>query len=440
MKSSKLKYAIGLLGLLFFTTACEEEKPDFFDSSANSIYFDYENSEDFKQSVRFQDEGEGFPETKDVVVKVKLLGYIEEGTRSATLKAKPVEGYPEIETVLPDVNIDGKEYETEITVSVACPEDYDVEHAVCLYFDNGDASLSGGVEGYNEYIIYVKKLSSYEQPPHWTDDATGIVMYLGTWDPDKHAFFVKLLGDKDFADLNKLNDFYNGTILRYNELAVAELRRQYNETGEPVKIAIPFNRECNYEKPVYWNDSFEKYFTYSSATFADLANAAGANTSNEVEILGNVSPESMHKLLVYDMMEKYNMYFTEWAVSVIYFRNNCYFEMFEDVEYDVVQPICWSPEGDGAGEKPTKYYGEYSDEKYKFMIKTWLKHQNEAGKEFMLWQMFPLVKNYATMDADWDSMAGGEKAMRECYKVFKEAYDAAPAGTYNFTFPVIELE
>lgn len=441
MKRNYLYYIISLFGLSFVTTACEEQKPDFFDEGANSVYFDYKTADEFQQSVRFQDKGEGFPEYIPVSIKLKLLGYLKENVRPVYLKMKPVEGYPEITAELPEVSFSNNEYEKEIIVNVACPEEYDIEYAISLYIDGSEpGSLSCDVEGCDEYAIYVKKLSSYEQPPHWTDDAVSITMYLGTWTPAKHEFFVKLTGDESFADLWKLNNWFDRTILRYNEMAVAELRRQYAETGEPVKIEIPFNRECNYEKPAYWTDVHDRFFEYSSAVFADMANSVGANTTNEEELLGNTATlEDIHKACVKHMMEEYNRYFTEWGVSINDFAYNCWFPMYDDVEYELVQPLCWSTEGEGGGEKPTKYYGEYSDEKYRFMINTWLKHQKEAGKQFMLWQMFPIIKNWITMGADWDSLGGGEKAIKECYKVFKAAYDAAPEGTYSFSFPQLDI-
>ena len=38
------------------------------------------------------------------------------------------------------------------------------------------------------------------------------------------------------------------------------------------------------------------------------------------------------------------------------------------------------------------------------------------------------------------SMRDAIEADKECYKAFKAAYDAAPAGTYNFTFPELNIE
>ena len=90
----------------------------------------------------------------------------------------------------------------------------------------------------------------------------------------------------------------------------------------------------------------------------------------------------------------------------------------------------------GAGDMISQYYGEYSDEKYKFMIKTWLEVQ--GSDNFVLVQMFPIYKDW-TWSAYWDDRIGGEEQIKKCYKVFKAAYDAAPAGTYSFTFPELNL-
>ncbi len=441
MKRNNLYYIIYLFVLSVVMTACEEQKPDFFDESANGVYFDYATADEYSQTIKFQDKGEGFPELLPVSIRMRLMGYLKEESRPVILKSKPVEGYPEIAVEILEVSFSNNEYVKDAVVNVACPEEYDTDYAICIYVDDSEpGSLGSDVEGKDEYVIYAKKLSSYEQPSHWNDTSEGINIYLGKWSPAKHEFFVKLTGDEDFADLRKLNNWFDRTIVRYNEMAVAELRRQRADTGQPVKIEIPFNRECNYEKPDYWTEAHDRYFGYSSAVFADIAKLLGVNTTNEEELLGDVaSLEDIHKQCVKFMMEEYNRYFTEWGVSVSDFANSCYFQMFDDIEYELVQPLCWSAEGEGGGEKPTKYYGEYSEEKYRFMIKVWLQHQNENGKQFMLWQMFPIIKNWMTMSADWDTMSGGERAIKECYKVIKAAYDAAPASTYNFTFPEIEL-
>ena len=69
------------------------------------------------------------------------------------------------------------------------------------------------------------------------------------------------------------------------------------------------------------------------------------------------------------------------------------------------------------------------------MITAWLEYCIANGKEFMLWQLFPLVIDWGVFDTVWDEVAGGEETIKECYKVIKAAYDAAPAGSYSFSFP-----
>ena len=71
------------------------------------------------------------------------------------------------------------------------------------------------------------------------------------------------------------------------------------------------------------------------------------------------------------------------------------------------------------------------------MIKTWLEKQGTDN--FVLIQMFPIRLADDWWSAKWDNSIGGEDQIKECYKVFKAAYDAAPAGTYSFTFPELNL-
>lgn len=419
-------------------SACDKQEPDFFSEKNNGIYFDYETAAELTTKINFADRILGNPESLPVEVRAKLLGHISQDSRKAVLKTRPVEGYPEAQVILPEVEFKDGEYQKYVSIQVVRPTERDTEYAICLYFDTTEpGALGSGIAGRGEFTIFVQE--TYTRPTGW-GEKDWAVSYLGNWTPDKHIFFVNLLQDNDYTANGALYDW--NKLISYNTQAVEALRRMQQENPETeVTIDIPFSTDCNYSKPYYWASEHEKYLgDYSASTFALLAAAVGANTSNEVELLGSKERlVDLNRIAVITMMRNYNMYYSSWTLSTSQFAKNCWFPMFPNIEYEVVQPDCWTDWGIGGGQKPTKYYGEYSDEKYRFMITAWLEHCAATGKEFMLWQLFPLVIDWGVFDAVWDDAVGGEDAIKECYKAIKTAYDAAPAGTYSFTFPEIDF-
>lgn len=422
-------HIILLIGLVMLTvTACDKQEPDFYDGNHNGVYF----TSDKYNSINFANYPVGNPETLELDMRLKLLGYLTDDARKAVLKTKPVEGYPEAEVILPEVIFENKEYEKEVTLEIIRPKEQDTEYAVCVYLDYDDPQgLGAGITGYNEIYVYVKE--AYEAPAGWSNTSTAY-RYLGEWSPEKYIFIANTLQNNQFANEEALKN--EATLKTYNQDVVKELRRRQS-AGETITIDIPFNSNCTYEKPDYWGATHDKLLgEYSSSLFIELKNTLGVSTINEYELIGNEeNVEDMHKQSITTMMEEYNRYFNQ-RRSITAFEKGCWYPMYDDIDYNVVQPECWKSTGLGGGTIPTKYYGEYSDEKYKFMIKVWIKRQNSLGNKFMLWQMFPLRGTWtSTTEVDFEDKAGGEDAMKECYKAFKEAYDAAPAGTYGFTFP-----
>ncbi len=428
------KYIILLLSIvLLTTTACDKAEVDFYDANHNGVYF----TSDRNNNINFANYPVGNPEKLELPVRLRLLGYLTDASRKAVLKTKPIEGYPEAEIVIPEVIFANKEYEKEVVIDIIRPDETDTEYAICVYLDYDDPEgLGAGITGNGEVYIYVKE--AYEAPANWGNPSTAY-RYLGEWSPEKYIFIANVLQDNTFANDEDLKN--EAELKTYNQEVVMELRRLQSQ-GESITIDIPFNNNCTYEKPEYWGELHDRYLgEYSNSRFIELKNTMGVSTINEYELLSNEEDvEEIHKQSIITMMDEYNLYFKQ-GRSVSAFEKGCWYPMYNDVDYDVVQPECWKSEGFGGGVKPTTYYGEYSDEKYKFMIKTWINKQDNAGNKFMLWQMFPLKRTWGSNpDATWDSLAGGEDAMKECYKVFKEAYNKAPAGTYNFTFPGVVIE
>ena len=138
--------------------------------------------------------------------------------------------------------------------------------------------------------------------------------------------------------------------------------------------------------------------------------------------------KALNKSAVEQMMTKYNTYYLDgWRPGSSY-KDNFYVPMLSDVDYNVVKPQAWDDE-QGGKTMVEKYYGSYSPEKYRLMIKVWMAHQ---GENFVLNQMFPVKNEWGNVS--WDESIGGEDAIKQCNQLFR---DAVAHGSYSFSFPVV---
>ena len=110
MKKS-IHYIIGLLCFTLAFTACEKIEPDLFDKGANGAYFDYEYAADFDRTLNFSEYIVGNPDTVEVALKVKLLGYLMDDERTLAVKTKEIKGYELADVAIDKVVFSGKEYE-----------------------------------------------------------------------------------------------------------------------------------------------------------------------------------------------------------------------------------------------------------------------------------------------------------------------------------------
>lgn len=176
-----------------------------------------------------------------------------------------------------------------------------------------------------------------------------------------------------------------------------------------------------------------------------MANNLGATTANENEVFPK-DKETLaaikHKSDILTLMKAFNNY---WQSPSEFKSDYDVVAMSPTVDYDVIQPGCWK-EYDDYGDKcltyeyVKKYYGDYSDEKYKFMIKTWAAYTTNT-EDLVFVQLFPIYsgwkEDWSGMEAKWDEGLGGEAAMKKCARVIKAEYDKNPIA-YNFTFPTVE--
>ena len=412
--------------LLFLLTgswlaSCEKSEPPFYDANSNGAYFDYDK-EKLDTIINFADYILEDPKEITVKIKIKLLGYVEDFDRTLVLKAIAMENYPQAQVTCPEVVFKAGEYKKEIEIKVGRPETQDTRYGMTLSVDEERSDIGIGAEGFENFNVYVE--DSYQIPAGWEYNAG---MFFGEFSAEKHIFIVKVTKDEDYAYNNNPWGVYPDY-----QLAVIDSIREHNQAhpNEPLNIAIPFiSGGPEYPKPYYWTEKHDKYLgTYSSNSFISLCNSIGADTSNEKELFNGEEEnlKGLHKKAIVAMMKSFNNYFN-WGMSFDNFRNE-QIPMLKDMDYDVVTPIWWT----ACSSMITPYYGDYSEAKYKFMIKTLL---NAKGDKFFLPEMFPIYQDWnSDTGFAWDTLLGGEAGIKECYKLFYTEWEKNK-DQYDFTFP-----
>ena len=412
--------------LLFLLTgswlaSCEKSEPPFYDANSNGAYFDYDK-EKLDTIINFADYILEDPKEITVKIKIKLLGYVEDFDRTLVLKAIAMENYPQAQVTCPEVVFKAGEYKKEIEIKVGRPETQDTRYGMTLSVDEERSDIGIGAEGFENFNVYVE--DSYQTPAGWEYNAG---MFFGEFSAEKHIFIVKVTKDEDYAYNNNPWGVYPDY-----QLAVIDSIREHNQAhpNEPLNIAIPFiSGGPEYPKPYYWTEKHDKYLgTYSSSSFISLCNSIGADTSNEKELFNGEEEnlKGLHKKAIVAMMKSFNNYFNR-GMSFDNFRNE-QIPMLKDMDYDVVTPIWWT----ACSSMITPYYGDYSEAKYKFMIKTLL---NAKGDKFFLPEMFPIYQDWnSDTGFAWDTLLGGEAGIKECYKLFYAEWEKNK-DQYDFTFP-----
>lgn len=430
-----ISYTAALLAVVFTLTACSQDEVDFYDKNSNGIYFNYDDEKDLSTTVNFADYVQTDPTEVEQTLKLQLLGYVADTDRHFVLKTREVDGYPLANISISANTLPAGAHELDVTYSVGKPEEMGVTYAVEIYLDptDGDSELGEGVEGFDKYTVYVTE--QYNEPTDWVYPAGE---YLGSFTAEKYKFMVKITGMTDFYTNAKWD--WSGT---YVTNAVDSIRKYNKENPDnKLMLGIPFSSDISYSKPDYWTEEHDYYLgSYSSRVFAAIANAVGATTDDEEELLSGSEDrmKDLNKAAITYMMERFNSYYY-WQMSPSQFKwSYSTLPMFSDIDYDVVQPECWQTYND-TYDYVAKYYGEYSDEKYKFMLKTWLAYTDNTD-DYAFVQLFPVYygwdSTWTNQTALYDEEMGGEDAIKECYRVIKAEYDKNP-DAYNFSFPDVE--
>ena len=445
-----IHYILWLLAMAVVLTACEDREPDLFDKDSNGAYFDYEYAKDFEKTLNFSDYIVGNPDTVTVTLNVKLLGYLMDDARTLAVKTKDVVGYEPADVAIGEVVFTNKEYEKQIEVKVKRPAVEDVMYAVCIYLD-GSGDIGTGIDGKNEINLFVTE--SYEKPAMWYSHMD---TYIGEWSKEKHIFLAQHTGnDKFYASLydsnSEMHDF--DAILALNVSAVNAMLA--SEPQEEIDVELPILKETDYPaytKPYFWNEYEPVLGMFRASKFCRFTTMLGGATTKDIVALfaSEAAKEKMeqeagdfHKDdVLYMLNEYYNYALTGLPISE--YKNLCWVKMDATVNYKVRIPYWWEDPNDmGTADIAKKYFGEYSDDKYKFMLVTML--AADGADEFITESILPFVYDVERATFAWDNSPFGEKQLageerlKECYRIIKAKNDSRPPSR-RFDIPTVALD
>ena len=446
----KNQYTAWLLALALTFTACDTIEPDFFDENYNGAYFDYQNASDYETTLNFAEYIVGNPQVKNVALNIKLLGYLTDETRNLSIKTKGVEGYELAKVTIPDITFGNKEYQKEIEVIVERPEAEDVTYAVCIYLD-GSGDIGTGINGKNEINLYVTE--SYEKPAVWYSH---IDTYLGDWSKEKHVFLANHTGNNRFYEElydNNMGMHVFDSILALNVSAVNALLA--NEPEEPIAVDLPILAETErpaYTAPYFWSECEQYLGIFKPNKFCRFTTMLGGSNTRDIASLYSSEDaiqmmqdeaENFHKNDVYDMLNEYYNYAMN-GCPISEYKNLFWVEMKNNSNYRMRVPFWWEdPNGLGTAEIVKKYFGEYKDDKYQFMLKTMMK--DDGAENFIAASILPFIYDKEKNTYRWDEspfgkkQLAGEERLKECYRVIKAANDKRPI-TRRYDIPDVELD
>ena len=441
----KNQYTAWLLALALTFTACDTIEPDFFDENYNGAYFDYQNASDYETTLNFAEYIVGNPQVKNVALNIKLLGYLTDETRNLSIKTKSVEGYELAKVTIPDVTFGNEEYQKEIDVIVERPEAEDVTYAVCIYLD-GEGDLGTGIAGKNEYTIYVKE--SHEKPSFW--DSTNMERYLGFLDRDKHAYLANFTGDDYYLNTLYKDDRYNGTdIIKLNNNVVNAMLAE--EPSEPITVNFPILKKeefPEYNEPYFWNKEIIGEFNLEK--FDYFVRATGITGTTDIiskyeEAINKLTDvvKNYNKDAVLNMLNEYYNY-PKMGYTIDQYKEQLWTKIYKNIDYInkgiyLRIPYWWEdPDNLGTAEVVKKYFGEYDNKKYQFMLKTMIDH--DGADNFNPASILPFTIDAENNSYGWDGTVGGEKRLKECYKAIKEANDRRKPASLRFDIPDVAID
>ncbi len=440
-------YILITAALVLSLTACQKEEPDLFDPSNNGVYFDYEDENAFKADINFATSIVRPIDSINIDIKVKLLGYLADRERVVRLVGDSVagQGMARIDSLPKTITFAPNEFEKVVSIMVRRPAFEDSTFATVLRLEPVSSDLGDGLEGKKTFTV----LSSctYSAPADWKDyDAYDL---YGEWTKEKHIFLAAEVYQKDF--------YYQQTIFELGmgyDPVLAFLR----DHRDSVNFDVPYYytedlSAFKFSRPDYWDttlDTLVANFSSTTAseytaglTFIQIAQAAGLTTKTDSAWFagGEERAKEINEFAVSLMQDVYDQFYlnTRSTMSYAYYYN---VPLSPYVVYELRQPLCWSKNAPEGNALLLPYYGEYTPEKFSFMLKTLLA-SNSPHKSLI--NLFPISRQWndetEVYDAIYDnvykdnsytSMYEGKDILKELNTLFRQA------DTENkFNFPTL---
>jgi hypothetical protein len=227
------------------------------------------------------------------------------------------------------------------------------------------------------------------------------------------------------------------------------------EPDEAIVVDLPIAKESDkpaYSEPYFWSEYESVLGMFRANKFCRFVGMLGGSTTRDiVELFASDAAKqkmdaeaaNFHKDDVLYMLNEYYGY-ALLGLPVSEYRNLCWVKLDNAVNYKVRIPFWWEdPNGLGTAEIVKKYFGEYSDEKYQFMLKTVMK--DDGAENFITESILPFVYDKENNTYAWDSslfgtkQLAGEERFKECYRLIKAANDKRPP-TRRFDIPEVALD
>ena len=374
-------------GIVFSILSCKRQEPTLYSDSDGGVYFNYPDEKDLQLKCNFADSLLTEPDYIDIKVRLKLLGRMPNDRLVVKLGASEVEGHPmTLFQELSEVVFDVGEYEKEMVIRVMRPPLEDSMYISDIIIESVNGMPNSGINMFEIFRIYSGTI--FTKPAEWDSGAS---LYFGEWSKEKFKFLAK--------EVFKAIDFPGFGMDRLYSVH-PDLVKSLRELGSEAEFEIPlyFNSQFNwkpYEKPPYWNDLLNRYIVDydanvwdASSTFMQLANHEHLTTKTEEKYF--VGDEDRVKEINASafkfMQDYYNGLFLK-ETPIMAYGNQFQIPLFSDIDYDVIQPACWSVGHPETNSLLEKYYGSYSPDKLRFMIRTVV---NKMPKRATLYFLFPV--------------------------------------------------
>jgi hypothetical protein len=227
------------------------------------------------------------------------------------------------------------------------------------------------------------------------------------------------------------------------------------EPNEEIVLDLPILKETDYPAynvPYFWNEYEPLLGMFRANKFCRFTTMLGGSTTDKVAALyaGEAAKlkmeeeaDNFHKDDVLYMLNEYYKY-ALMGYPISEYRNLCWVELKNTVNYKVRIPYWWEdPNGLGTGDIVKMYFGEYSDDKYQFMLKTMLKE--DSAENFITESILPFVYDADSKTYAWDSslfgtkQLSGEERLKDCYRLIKAANDKRPP-IRQFDIPEVAID